>query len=526
MSNDWYKHAVLYQIYPRSFADTNGDGVGDLKGITKHLDYVAGLGVDGIWLSPINTSPMADYGYDVSDYNDIDPLFGSLADFDELLEKAHGLGMKILMDLVPNHTSDQHQWFKTSRASLENPKRDWYVWKEPKADCSEPNNWQSVFGGSAWELDPATNQYYLHSFLKEQPDLNWANPEVQEAMKDVMRFWFDRGVDGFRVDAILFVAKDEEYKDMIIPDVPEGEEPPSIFSKGFAGSLRKYVDVLTEVCHEYDGRGIFLEAHPNPEDEKSMMEAYADLYKYCDNTVAAPFYFLPMQLASEWHAKSFKDAIDVFEATKPEGSFSAYVLGNHDEPRIASKLGPDGVRTAAVALLTLPGSKVIYYGDELGMADVAIPLEKLQDPSPTNRDPERTPMQWSDAPNAGFSAVEPWLPVEDNYHSHNVQTETDNPTSTLALYKALIQAHRTHPALSHGNYKALESGNPDVFMYQRILDEEEVTVLLNFASKSAKVSLPAKKGEVFVSSTMNRDETEISGTVTLHPHEGLVVKTL
>jgi alpha-glucosidase len=521
--SDWYKHAILYQIYPRSFADSNGDGVGDLKGISDHLDYVADLGVDGIWFSPINTSPMADYGYDVSDYRDIDPLFGTLDDFDNLLTKAHSLGLKILMDLVPNHTSDQHQWFKTARSSRENPKRDWYIWKDPKADGSEPNNWQSVFGGPAWQLDPKTGQYYLHSFLKEQPDLNWSNPEVQREIQDTMRFWFDRGVDGFRVDAILFTAKDQEYKDLVVPKVKEGEPQPSVFSMGFTDHLKSYIDVLTEVCHEYDGRGVFLEAYPHPEEDKSE-NAYAKLYQFCDNSVSAPFYFTPMHVASDWTAENFRDAIDSFESQKPEGGFSAYVLGNHDEPRVASKLGPDAVRTAAVALLTLPGSKVIYYGDELGMEDVHIPPEKIQDPSPVNRDPERTPMQWSDAPNAGFSDHEPWLPVEEDYELHNVQTELQNPTSTLSLYRALLKIYHEHLALSRGTYRSIETAHPDVFAYERSVDNETIMTLMNFSEKSITFSSPIDKGEVLISSTMQSRQIDFTKEITLLPNEGLVIQ--
>jgi alpha-glucosidase len=360
--------------------------------------------------------------------------------------------------------------------------------------------------------------------LKEQPDLNWANPEVQEAMKDVMRFWFDRGVDGFRVDAILFVAKDQEYKDLIVPEVAEGEEPPSIFSKGATGYLRQYIDVLTSVCHEYDGRGIFLEAHPNPDDSQSIIHAYADLYKYCDNSVAAPFNFLPMQAASEWNAAQFKETIDVFETVKPKDSFSAYVLGNHDEPRIASKVGPLGVRTAAVALLTLPGAKVIYYGDELGMSDVEIPPEKIQDPSPVNRDPERTPMQWSAEANAGFSTHEPWLPVEKEYASHNVLTETKDPKSVLSLYKALIKLHRDCKALSHGEYAPIDAVHPDVFAYKRAHGAESIVTLLNFSSKSVQVQTPFTAGEVLVSTTMEQRELDFAEAVTLLPHEGVVVR--
>jgi alpha-glucosidase len=523
----WYKNAVIYQIYPRSFADSNNDGVGDLKGITSRLEYLAELGVTGIWLSPINKSPMADFGYDISDYYDIDPLFGNLGDFDELIKKAHALKLKVLMDLVPNHSSDQHEWFIESRKSKDNPKRDWYIWKDAKPGGGPPTNWRSIFGGSAWTLDPNTNQYYLHSFLKEQPDLNWANPQVQEAVKQVMRFWYKRGVDGFRVDAILFTAKDLEFKDIPNPNELKAEkgtveeEFDSAFSFGVAEHIGKYLDVLTSVSHEFDERCVFLEAYP----AEAGPEGYADLYKHCDNEIAAPFYFEIMGAATNWNAKNFKYAVEKFQELLPKGSFPIYVLGNHDEMRIATRVGQEAARTAAVALLTLPGTKIIYYGDELGIQDVPIPKSKLVDPSPKNRDSERTPMQWSDEAHAGFSDVEPWLPVAKNYKTNNASNQSQDPKSMLSLYRHLIELTKTHDELKNGTYETLDVKQPDIFAFKRVSAEGFVAVLLNFSNQSKIAKTSFKQASVLATSTMDLTrKLDSLDKITLQPNEGLVIK--
>ncbi|HUC20821.1 MAG TPA: alpha-amylase family glycosyl hydrolase, partial [Candidatus Polarisedimenticolaceae bacterium] len=301
----WHQNAIIYQIYPRSFADSNGDGIGDLPGITSRLDYLSDLGIDAIWLSPIFESPMADFGYDISDYRRIDPDFGTLEDCEELIRQAHKRNIKVLMDLVPSHTSDQHAWFDESKSSTDNPKRDWYVWKDPKPDGSEPNNWGSVFGGPAWTLDETTSQYYLHSFLKEQPDLNWANPEVQQAIQAVMRFWYEKGIDGFRVDAILFTAKDLDFRDnpersaskMMAVDAGSEfieEELEAAYSYGVGKHLTEYITILSDVTKQYEGRCLFLEAYP----DNYTPQGFADLYKHCDTSVAA-FFFFGMIAASE-----------------------------------------------------------------------------------------------------------------------------------------------------------------------------------------------------------------------------------
>lgn len=528
----WYKHAVIYQIYPRSFADSNGDGVGDLQGITNHLDYLADLGVDALWLSPIFESPMADFGYDISDYQSIDPDFGTLADCERLIKEAHRCGLKILMDLVPNHSSSQHPWFLESKSSSANAKRDWYVWKDPKPDGSEPNNWGSVFGGPAWTFDETTNQYYLHSFLKEQPDLNWANPEVQRAIQEAMRFWYDRGVDGFRVDAILFTAKDADFRDnpdrnsskmmTIEADSEYIEEVlETAYSYGVSKHLAEYIGVLTEVTKEYDERCLFLEAYP----DNYHPQGFADLYKYCDTSVAAFFYFGLLAAAEGWEADKFKHWVNGFQAAIPHDGIPTYVLGNHDISRLVSRIGRKAAPAAALALLTLPGAKFIYYGEELGMADVSIPPDLAHDPSPVTRDPERTPMQWTAGPQAGFSRHTPWLPLERDYKHRNVETLAQDEQSLLRLYRHLISLHRDHPALRAGDYLPLTTGHAQVFGFKRTLGKQSVTILINFSAKAVVAKTKGGKAKLLASSRMDERDIMINlASPSLRPYEAIVAE--
>jgi alpha-glucosidase len=376
----WYKNAIIYQIYPRSFADSDGDGIGDIKGIQGRLDYLVDLGVTALWLSPIYSSPMADFGYDVSNYYDIDSIFGTLADFDVLITEAHAKKLKVLLDFIPNHTSEQHAWFQESKSSRTNPKRDWYIWKDPKPDGSPPNNWDSVFGGSAWELDETTGQYYMHSFLKDQPDLNWANPEVLAAIQQIMRFWYDRGVDGFRIDAILFTANDQEFRDNPSskdsgPDSDTVNQAEQMFSHAIGVHLTANLEVLTSVTREYDDRCLIFEAYP----DNTEPAAYLELHEHADSEISSPFYFGLLTAVERWEAKRFEHYLDGFQSRLSPDSFPVYVLGNHDIPRLATRIGLAAARTAAVVLLTLPGTKFIYYGDELGMEDVKIPAKDRQD---------------------------------------------------------------------------------------------------------------------------------------------------
>ena len=377
----WWQTGVIYQIYPRSFQDTNGDGIGDLKGIERRLDYLIGLGVDAIWISPIYPSPMADFGYDVADYCGVDSRFGALADFDNLLVQAHARGLKILLDFVPNHTSDRHPWFVESRSSRDNPKRDWYIWRDPAPDGGPPNNWISDFGGSAWEWDEATGQYYYHAFLKEQADLNWRNPAVQSAMYDVMRFWFDRGVDGFRIDVLWHMVKAADFPD----------NPPNPAYQPAMSDMHRVLQLHSTDQPEVHGIAADMRAIADSYSAEGRGERVliGEIYLPVDRLmhyygreragVHLPFNF--QLVDAPWEARSLATLIADYEAALPPGCWPNWVLGNHDRPRVAAKRGQAQARVAAMLLLTLRGTPTLYYGDELGLSDVAIPPDAGSGPA-------------------------------------------------------------------------------------------------------------------------------------------------
>jgi alpha-glucosidase len=527
----WHKHAVIYQIYPRSFKDASGDGIGDLKGIIEKLDYLGGkpdsLGVDAIWISPVCKSPMADFGYDVSDYTDIDPLFGNLNDMKELLHEAHARGIKIMMDFVPNHSSDQHKWFLESASSRDNLKRDWYVWRDPAPDGSPPNNWLGVFGGSAWEFSSITGQYYLHSFLVEQPDLNWDNPEVRQAMTDAMRFWLDLGVDGFRVDAIDFLAKDPKHRDE--PINPHALDEPDrlkyyVLDHPYSREWNHLYDILNEmadVLGEYKHRFMVTEGHPTDHDR---VFGYVKHYKNVNPTLAAPFNFEGIFMP--WEAAKFKHFVDRFQSVMKRNYTPSYSLGNHDETRLATRIGPDAARTAAVMLLTLPGQAFVYYGDELGMTDTKILPSQIRDPAAVHdasRDPERTPMLWDSGTNAGFSEKEPWLPVSLDYKEKNVINQLADPDSSLNLYKQLIALRKNHPALTSTKYKPLDCGD-GIFGFIRPSFKESLLVLLNFSDQHRSMHRGKYKGSIELSTISKNTGQRFDTTRLLAPHEGLVIR--
>lgn len=417
MADNKWGRRVIYQIYPRSFKDSNGDGVGDLNGIAEKLDYLKDLGIDAIWLSPVYRSPMRDFGYDISDYYDIDPIFGNLSDFDNLIKKTHDKDMKVLMDFVPNHTSFEHPWFKESKSSKKNPKRDWYIWRPSRKNGVVPNNWLSQFGGSAWELDEKTKEYYLHTFDVSQPDLNWRNPQVVEEILNVMRYWMKRGVDGFRVDVAYYLFKDPFFRNE--PHNPTHTEHHMqydsllhIYTIALPETLNMFKK-LNSVINEFDDRFMVCEIY-------TFLHEIVNLYKIVNHHSFVPFNFSFISLP--WNAKEQKKFIDEFDERVGHDYSPTYVLGNHDQPRIATKLGKDFARTAALLQLTLRGIPFIYYGEELGMKNVKIPEEKARDPMAINmkgfnfgRDPERTPMQWDASRFGGFSSVEPWLPLEKEF---------------------------------------------------------------------------------------------------------------
>lgn len=527
----WWQKGIIYQIYPRSYQDRTGNGIGDLWGVRERLDYLVDLGVDAIWLSPIYPSPMKDFGYDVSDYIDINPMFGGMNAFDALLEDAHKKGLKIIVDLVPNHSSDQHAWFKESRCSKDNPKRDWYIWRDPKPDGSPPNNWLSFFGGPAWTLDEKTGQYYLHQFVPEQPELNYRNPEVKAAMLDVIDFWMRKGVDGLRVDVIWLMMKDPDLRDN--PPNPDwdGVNPFNSIIHKYNMGLPEVHDLIKEfraVLDRYPERFMIGEIYlPNEE----LMHYYGN-----NDECHTPY---NMQLIhTKWDAKEVRKAVDAYDAILPDGAQPNWVLGNHDQHRVASRIGRDQARVANMLLLTLRGTPTTYYGEELGMTNAVIPPEFVQDPPAVNqpeiahivgRDPERTPMQWDDSPNAGFSeaGVQTWLPVNENYLYINVKEEETDALSFLALYKALSHLRRAEPALHDGQYRSVDAGDNDIFAYIREADgADRFLVVLNFSNriKTLDLSEIAKTAEIAVSTDMLSEGTVKLGALIIAANQGLVLR--
>jgi alpha-glucosidase len=410
----WWQRGVIYQIYPRSYQDTDGNGTGDLRGITQRLDYLTWLGVDALWISPVYPSPMTDFGYDISDYCNIDPLFGNLSDMDALIREAHARGLKIILDYVPNHTSDQHPWFVESRRARTSPKRDWYIWHEPAADGAPPNNWLGNFGGRAWTYDEGTGSYYYHSFLPTQPDLNWRNPQVVEAMSDVLRFWLNRGIDGVRVDVMWLLIKDDQFRDNPVnPHYQPGASSADRLIPLYTADRPEVQDVvahLRAVVNEYADRLLIGELYL-PVDR---LVAY---YGVNGQGAQLPYNFLLLTMQG-WDAETIADIIRNYEAALPPGGWPNWVLGNHDQPRIASRVGAAQARVAALLLLTLRGTPTIYMGDELGMLNTFIPEAEIQDPvekrepkKGLGRDPQRTPFLWQAGPGAGFTSGKPWLPL-------------------------------------------------------------------------------------------------------------------
>lgn len=520
----WWQSAVIYQVYPRSFQDTDGDGVGDLRGILRRIPYLIELGVDAIWISPIFRSPMADFGYDITDYTDIDPLFGTMQDFDELLAAAHNSGLKILLDLVPNHTSDQHPWFLESRRSRHNPKRDWYLWRDPAAAGMPPNNWKSEFGGSAWEFDSATGQYYYHAFLKQQPDLNWRNPQVRQAIYDVMRFWLRRGVDGFRIDVMWHLIKDEQFRDNPRnPNFAPGRPPHEELTPLYTTDRPEMSDVVAElrnVIDEFNDRLIIGEIY-------LPLERLVAYYGRDLRGAHLPFNF--SLLSAPWHARTIAKLVDEYEAALPPGGWPNWVLGNHDRPRTASRLGRDQARIAAMLLLTLRGTPTIYFGDEIGMTQVPISPQQIRDPFEervpglgVGRDGCRTPMQWDASANAGFSLADPWLPIADDFRHENLEKQRCDPTSMFNLYRRLIALRRSRKALVQGSYRPIAASG-DLLLFVRGKGRECLLVALNMGKDP--VSLPSKGliGSLLLSSGADREGESVSGALDLRPHEGVVI---
>ena len=491
MTKAWRDVGSLYQIYPRSFRDLNGDGVGDLNGITLKMDYLSDLGVDAIWISPFFTSPMTDFGYDVADYQNVDPVFGGLDDFRMLLDEAHARDIKVMIDLVPCHTSDQHPWFVESRSGRGNPKRDWYVWRDGN-DGHEPNNWISLAGGKSWTFDADSGQYYLHSFLPTQPDLNWDNPEVRLAIKDVVRFWFDMGVDGMRVDAIWGISKDPELRDDTVNYDFHGD------SNSYGAYIhdhckhgphfQEYLHELASVCDEYDDKQMVFEFYPD--------ERLGDIWRQYHDVIhvhpkATAFFMEHRQ--NDWHGEHTGwNIVNYLEAAGENIPF--FCLGNHDQPRVTSRLGLPRSRALQFLNLLCPGVSVMYYGDEIGMEDVDLTQHDAQDgfhcSLQDDRNRARTPMQWNSSRYAGFANVLPWLPVHSNRKQVNVAKETKDPSSLLWLCRKLLELRHELPILRYGSMEKLDTGNGFVLGFRRQLDSWQLQIYINFADSVQTVWLP------------------------------------
>lgn len=552
MEKAWWKEAVVYQIYPRSFMDSNGDGIGDINGITSRLDYLKELGVDVLWLSPVYQSPNDDNGYDISDYQAIMEEFGTMEDFDRMLEGIHARGMKLVMDLVVNHTSDEHPWFVESRKSKDNPYRDYYIWREGK-DGKEPNNWGSCFSGSAWEYDKTTDMYYLHLFSKKQPDLNWDNPKVRDEVFQMMNWWCEKGIDGFRMDVISLISKK--------PGLPDGYQAPGALygDSGCANGPRvhEYLQEMNQkVLSHYDlmtvgeCAGVTIEEakkYANADGRELSMvfqfehvEANGPMGKWTDERV---------------QLKDFKTTMSKWQTELEGKAWNSLFLGNHDQARSVSRFGNDAPEYRAVSakmlvtcLHMMQGTPYVYQGEELGMTNCPFPtLEDLRDIESINafhelteagkvnpedmmryirlrgRDNARTPMQWDDSANAGFTTGTPWIMVNPNYTEINAKTEMEDPDSVFRYYQKIIGLRKKEKVMVYGTYQLLDPDNEKLYVYTRTLDNEKLLVICNFTEEEETYSVPEEfsKGEVLISS-YHREKAEKE--IMLKPYEALVLK--
>jgi alpha-glucosidase len=526
----WWRGAVIYQIYPRSFRDTNGDGIGDLAGIAEGLDYIADLGVDGIWISPFFTSPMKDFGYDVADYCGIDPSFGSFADFDRIIAKAHALGLKVIIDQVYSHTSDEHAWFQESRADRINPKADWYVWADPKPDGSPPSNWQSVFGGSAWQWDGPRKQYYLHNFLTSQPDLNVHNVEVQNALLDVARFWLSRGVDGFRLDALNFSMHDPDLRDN-----PPSGLPMELVTRPFDMQVKQYnqshpditgfLERIRAAIDEFPGR--FTVAEVGGPEPLAEMKAFTEGGKRLDSAYNFDFLYAPRLTAPLVRA-----SLSQWSGEPGEG-WPSWAFSNHDAPRAVTRWTLDGdmaraARLNLLLLLSLRGNPIIYQGEELGLPQGEVAFEDLQDPEAIanwphtlGRDGARTPMPWAaNAPQAGFSnANRTWLKLDPVHTGFAVDSQASDPASTLGYARQLLRLRQTQPALVHGDIALIDSPE-EILAFLRRDEGGAVLCVFNLGEAPARWSPPAELGALSVIATQNTVDTAAALSHDLAPGTG------
>lgn len=530
--NQWWKSGIIYQIYPRSFMDSNNDGIGDIKGIINKLDYLndgteGSLGVDAIWLSPIYPSPMKDFGYDISDYLGIDSMFGTINDFKTLLKEAHKRNIKVIMDLVINHSSDEHAWFQEARKSKDNPKRDWYIW-HPVHKKKRPNNWISYFElHSGWWLDKSTNEYYLGTFTRNQPEVNWRNEQLKKEMYNIIRYWFDLGIDGFRMDVVNWYIKDEKLRNN---PWKLSLSPPSVQKHIYDRNQPESHEICRDIrklADEYDDKVLIGEIYTN--DTKQAVS-----YHGTNNDelhMAFNFNFL----FQKWNAKDFYNSIKKWYDLLPKDSWPNFTLSNHDQPRHYYRY-KHGIHTvprakvAAAMLLTLKGTPFIYYGEEIGMTCEKIAKKNLKDPLGIKcwpfikgRDAERTPMQWNDSPNSGFSENEPWLPVNQDYLNNNVHIQKDNEASLLSFYRSLIWLRKKMPTLNLGDIEFITTNPDKVLIYKRLYEQEECIIILNFSKKS--ISYPfvtQEKYKVLLGTHRNKKAELVLDTITIHPNEVII----
>ena len=528
----WWEQAVFYQIYPRSFYDSDGDGIGDLQGIIKKLDYIRSLGIDALWLNPIYPSPQYDFGYDIADYRGIDPQYGTMDDFDRLLEEAHRRGIRIIMDIVPSVTSHLHPWFIESRSSRRSPRRDWYIWRDGPKPGRYPNNWRGVFGGRAWDWDKKTQQYYYHNSLPEQPDLNWRNPEVEQAVLGAMEFWFAKGVDGFRIDVLNYVFKDEQFRSN--PPCP-GRRPYEMQRHLYDKDRPEAVEIgfkMRKLADRYPGRVLAAEVFmDNPEEAVRYYGADGE-------GVHLVFNFTFM--FTRYSAAAFRKVVDHWQGLLGDKNWPCYFLSNHDNPRHISRYAAGRrtearARVAAAMLLTLRGTPFLYMGEELGMRSVRIKRHELMDPVGVTywpfhpgRDGARTPVQWNSEPYAGFSTVKPWLPVNPDYERVNAARAEADPRSLLAWYKELISLRRKHPALMRGNFRSLKQLPCGVYAYLREEGEERILVLLNFTGRKKTICASLESGaagaQILVAWPERKAETADLNSIQLAPDGVLILE--
>jgi alpha-glucosidase len=490
----WWKHGAIYQIYTRSFFDSNGDGIGDLSGVTQKLDYLKQLGISAIWLTPVFETPNFDFGYDVRDYQEIDPTLGTMEDFKEMIHEAKKRNIRVILDMVLNHTSHLHSWFLESKSSPENPKRDWYIWKD-KVDGGPPNNWKNAFGGSAWEWDAKTEQYYFHSFLKEQPDLNWRNPEILAIFSNIMKFWLNLGVDGFRLDVINMIIKDKKFRDNPTRlKLPFFQEQKYNFNQNKSLKIVKH---LRNIMDEYPEKLLVGEIYTLPPGNTNAAVSY--LGNGNDSLHLAFDFSL---LFSKWNARGYYLNLKKWHKLIPREGWPCHVLSNHDLHRSFNRNGlfleqEKKAKVAAVLMLTLRGTPFIYYGEEIGMENTPVPRNKISDPLGlkfwplySGRDQARRPMLWNNTVHAGFSTQKPWLPVNNRYQEKCVEYQAKDEMSIYSLYRKLLHIRSTRAALTEGRMEFLEKGQSGVLSYLRQHNEENILVVLNFSSRKKTIALP------------------------------------